>query len=152
MKNAEIIKIEKATGIRFGMSGKEVNGRVWGTSYYLNLRGKKIRVSDHKNTTDKFAKPDYNFLYDESNEVISIINQLLQLPKESYEVDVIRPLFNDISEIITGVYHTERGKIEIVKIENDTATCIFPDGNEKNINISFVMNWKGITTEIKFIS
>jgi hypothetical protein len=151
MKNPKIIKIEKATGVKFATSGKEENGVVWGTSYYLNLRGRKIRVSDHKNTSTKYARPDYNFLYSEVEQIIDVISYLQSLPKESFEVEVIRPLFNEISDIQTGVYNTERGQIVITKIENEAVICMFPDNSIKKIPIEFVIDWKGVTTEIRFI-
>lgn len=149
---AAAAKVKSETGVTFNESGNYVNGQFWGTSMYTTLRGKKIRISDHGRTSEKYAQPDYNHVVglDDLNDLIAFINELqatdpiVEIIESSYR----KPLFESVDEIKPGLYNivanqlgTVMYSVDVLKVTETKVECIF-EGNFKVIPIKFVMNWE----------
>lgn len=144
MKPTEVKTVEQRTGITFGESGKEVNGVIWGTSFYTTLRGKKIRMSDHAQTSPNREKPNYNHVigYSSVNALVDYIEELKSMPCETVKQTFLKPIFTNQSEITKGFYKLADGrKAEIIAINSGLVETIF-DGEAKTIAKKYVMNWE----------
>jgi len=137
------LQVEAATGTTFNRSG--INGI--NTSFYLYLRGKKIRISDHYQTNQSHKQPDYNFLVWENKvqDAIDVINELLNTDP-IVEMRFETPVFESTSDIVPGTYECVNFNAEIVSL-NETSANVIIDGNSKVINFTYIMNWKKYVTK-----